>query len=106
MVANVVASQRTVVLLRKSLPRLREPHVPVSTREAAEQLVRRVEADVRDRQEHLRAEVRMLEQRKRDALERLREIAAVVQDVLPTRERPDSMVSDLKPERQAAPSDR
>jgi hypothetical protein len=36
--AGVVASQRTVVLLRKSLPRLREPHVPVSTREAAEQL--------------------------------------------------------------------
>jgi len=36
--ANEVASQRTAVLLSKSLPRLCEPHVPTGTREAAEQL--------------------------------------------------------------------
>ena len=36
--AGVVASQRAVVLLRKSLPPLREPDVPVSTHEAAERL--------------------------------------------------------------------
>jgi chaperonin cofactor prefoldin len=63
--------------------------------------VRQVETDVKHRQERLRGEVRMLEQRKRDAVERLREIAALVQDVLPTPER--TMVGDLKPERQAAP---
>ena len=64
-------------------------------------LVRQVEADVRTRQERLRAEVRLLEQRKREAVERLREIAAVVQDVLPSRERErdESLVSDLQPER-------
>jgi hypothetical protein len=36
--AGVIASRRTVVLIERSLPRLREPHVPVGTREAAEQL--------------------------------------------------------------------
>jgi len=60
--------------------------------------VREAEGDVRRRQEQLRAEVRMLEQRKRDAIERLREIAALVQDVLPSRE--ESLPRDL--ERQAA----
>ena len=75
------------------------------SREAAEQMVRQVEADVRNRQDKLRAEVRMLEGRKRDAIERLREIAALVQDVIPTGERQKSLVRDLKPERQPASSD-
>ena len=68
--------------------------------EAAEEMVRQVEGDVRRRQEQLRAEVRMLEQRKRDSIERLEEIAALVQDVLPSRS-DDSLVGDLKPERPA-----
>ena len=46
----------------------------------------------------LRAEVRMLEQRRREATERLREVAALVQDVLPSRE--ESLPNDL--ERRAA----
>jgi hypothetical protein len=71
-------------------------------RKASEETVRQVETDVKNRQERLRAEVRMLEQRKRDALERLEEIAALIQDVVPKRERRESMVSDLKPEPQAA----
>src|SRR6476659_6136477 len=54
-----------------------------SMREAAEQMVRQVEGEVQRRQEELRGEVRMLEHRKREALERLREIATAVQDVLP-----------------------
>jgi chaperonin cofactor prefoldin len=62
-------------------------------------MVRQVEAEVRSRQEKLRNEVRMLEQRKRDALERLREIAAAVQDVLPSSEREGSIEQDLRPER-------
>jgi len=66
----------------------------------AEEMVRQVEGDVRRRQEQLRAEVRMLEQRKRDSIERLEEIAALVQDVLPSRS-DDSLVGDLKPERPA-----
>jgi hypothetical protein len=69
-------------------------------REAAEEMVREVEGTVRRRQEQLRAEVRMLEQRKRDSIERLQEIAALVQDVLPSRT-DDSLADDLKPERQA-----
>src|SRR5438067_13393864 len=69
-----------------------------SMREAAEEMVRQVEGDVRRRQEQLRAEVRMLEQRKRDSTERLREVAALVQDVLPSRE--ESLPNDL--ERRAA----
>lgn len=36
--AATVASRRTVVLLDMLLPHLRQPHVPVGTREAAEQL--------------------------------------------------------------------
>ena len=71
-------------------------------REAAEQMVRQVESDVRRRQDQLRAEVRMLEQRKRDAVERLEEIAALVQDVLPSRERDGSLIGDLKPKRQVS----
>jgi hypothetical protein len=63
-------------------------------RQAAEQTVREVEADVRRRQEELRGEVRVLEHRKREALERLREIAAAVQDVLPAEE----LARDLQPQ--------
>ena len=66
-------------------------------REAAEQMVRQVEDDVRRRQEKLRAEVRTLEQRKRDALARLEEIAELLQDVLPSARRDDALVRDLKP---------
>ena len=66
-----------------------------SMRQAAEQTVRQVEADVQRRQEELRGEVRMLEHRKREALERLREIAAAVQDVLPAEE---SLARDLQPQ--------
>ena len=66
-----------------------------SMREGAEQMVRQVEGDVRRRQEELRGEVRMLEHRKREALERLREIAAAVQDVLPAE---DSIARDLQPQ--------
>ena len=66
-------------------------------REAAEQMVRQVEDDVRRRQEKLRAEVRTLEQRKRNALERLEEIAELLQDVLPSARRDDALVRDLKP---------
>jgi hypothetical protein len=66
-----------------------------ATREAAEQMVRQVEADMRKRQDELRAEVRILDHRKREALERLREIAAAVQDVLPD----DELARDLRPER-------
>ena len=65
-------------------------------------MVRQVEGDVRRRQEQLRAEVRMLEQRKRDTLERLEEVAALIQDVLPSRERDTSLVGDLKPDRQVS----
>jgi hypothetical protein len=53
---------------------------------------------MRRRQDELRGEVRMLEQRKLDALERLREIAAAVQDVLPSE---DSLTRDLEPQRRA-----
>ena len=67
-------------------------------REAGEQMMRQVEADVRRRQEELRSEVRMLEQRKRDALERLREIAAAVQDVLPA----GDIERDLRPDTSGA----
>jgi len=66
-----------------------------SMREGAEQMVRQVEGDVRRRQEELRGEVRMLEHRKREALERLREIAAAVQDMLPAE---DSIARDLQPQ--------
>ena len=66
-----------------------------SMREAAEQSVRQVEADLRRRQEELRGEVRMLDHRKREALERLREIAAAVQDLLPAEE---SLARDLQPQ--------
>jgi hypothetical protein len=41
--------------------------------------------------------VRRLEQRKREALERLREIAAAVQDVLPSPSRERSIERDLRP---------
>jgi chaperonin cofactor prefoldin len=58
-------------------------------------MVRQVEGDVRQRQERLRAEVRMLEQRKRETIERLREVAALVQDVLPTPG--ESIAEDLSP---------
>jgi hypothetical protein len=44
----------------------------------AEQTVRQVEGDIRRRQETPRSEVRLLEQRKREALEQLREVAALV----------------------------
>jgi hypothetical protein len=53
---------------------------------------------VRRRQEELRSEVRVLEQRKRDALERLREIAAAVQDVLPA----SDIERDLRPDTSSA----
>ena len=46
----------------------------------------------------------MLEQRRRETVERLREIAALVQDVLPSRERAESIAEDLKPERQGRPA--
>ena len=69
-------------------------------KDSAAQMVRQVEGDVRRRQEQLRAEVRMLEQRKRDAIERLQEIAALVQDVLPSRGQ--SLTDDL--ERAARPN--
>ena len=65
-------------------------------RETAEQTTRQVEADARRRQEALRDETRMLEHRKRDALERLREVVAAVQDVLPSE---DSLARDLHPQR-------
>jgi chaperonin cofactor prefoldin len=67
-------------------------------REASAQMVRQVETEVRDRQEALRAEVRKLEHRKRDALERLHELAAALQDLLPGGE---SLARDLRPERAA-----
>ena len=44
----------------------------------------------------------MLEQRKRDTLERLEEVAALIQDVLPSRGRDTSLVGDLKPDRQVS----
>jgi len=62
-------------------------------RETAEKMLRQVETDVRRRQDELRGEVRKLEQRKREALERLREIAAAVQDVLPS----SDIEQDLRP---------
>jgi len=65
-------------------------------RETAEETMRQVEADVLRRQDDLRSEVRMLESRKRDALERLGEIAAAVQDVLPSEE--SSLSRDLQPQ--------
>jgi len=64
-------------------------------RQAAERTVRQVEADVRRRQDELRGEVRMLEHRKRETLERLREIAAAMQDVLPAEE---ALARDLQPQ--------
>jgi hypothetical protein len=67
-------------------------------REAAEQTVREVEGDIRRSQEKLQAEVRRLEQRRREALEQLREIAALVQEVLPATEREESMIGALRPE--------
>jgi hypothetical protein len=73
-------------------------------RETADQLIREVESDVRRRQEQLRAEVRMLEQRKREAVERLQEVAALVQDVLPGPERDESLARDLAPQRQISGS--
>jgi hypothetical protein len=48
------------------------------------------------------AEVRLLEQRKREALEQLREVAALVQGVLPETEREESMIGALRPERRGA----
>ena len=54
------------------------------------------EADARRRQDELRGEVRMLESRKRDAIERLREIAATLQGVLPREE--SSLARDLQPQ--------
>src|ERR1044071_271233 len=71
-----------------------------SMKKSAEEMVRQVEDEVRRREEQLRAVVRMLEQRKRDSIERLWEIAALVEDVLPSRE--DTLSRDL--ERRAAPS--
>jgi hypothetical protein len=62
--------------------------------------VHQVETDMRRRQDELRGEVRKLEQRKREALERLREIAAAVQDVLPS----SDIEQDLRPERSGARS--
>jgi hypothetical protein len=73
-------------------------------REAAEQTVREVEGDIRRRQEKLQAEVRLLEQRRREALEQLREIAALVQEVLPATEREESMIGALRPEPGGAPA--
>ena len=46
----------------------------------------------------------MLEQRKREAVERLQEVAALVQDVLPGPERDESLVRDLAPEPQVSGS--
>jgi chaperonin cofactor prefoldin len=71
-------------------------------RGTAEQMLRETEAEVRRRQDELKGEVRMLENRKRDALERLREIAASVQDVLPG---DDSLSRDLRPQRSGARED-
>jgi len=50
----------------------------------------------------VRDEVRLLEQRKREALEQLREVAALVQDALPETEREESMIGTLRPERRGA----
>jgi hypothetical protein len=65
-------------------------------RGTAEKTLQQVEADVRLRQDELRGEVRVLEHRKREALERLREIAAALNDVLPGEQ---SLASDLRPQR-------
>lgn len=77
-----------------------------TVREAAEQAVREVEGDIRRRQEKLQAEVRLLEQRRREALERLREVAALVQEVLPESEGEEAMIGALRPERGGAPATR
>jgi len=83
---------------RRRRERERQRILAQSQIDKAERLL--LEEELRRRQEQLRAEVRMLEQRKRDSIERLQEIAALVQDVLPSRP-DDSLVGDLKPERQA-----
>jgi hypothetical protein len=67
-----------------------------SVREAADQMVRQVEGDVRRRQEQLRADVRALEQRKRQAVESLEEIGALVHDVLSADKRDGSLDQQLK----------
>lgn len=74
-------------------------------RAAAENAIQQAEAEVRRRNDALRAEVRMLEQRKHDAVERLREVAALVDDVLPEgRGRDHQLADDLEPERRRAPT--
>jgi hypothetical protein len=50
--------------------------------------------------------VRLLEQRRRQALEQLREVAALVQEVLPESEGEEAMVGALRPERGGAPATR
>jgi hypothetical protein len=47
----------------------------------------------------LRSEVRKLEHRRRETLERLRELVAAVQDVLPG---DDSLARDLQPQQSAS----
>jgi hypothetical protein len=51
----------------------------------------------------LQAEWRLLEQRRREALDQLREIAALVQEVLPATKREESMIGALRPEPGGAP---
>jgi predicted nucleic acid-binding Zn-ribbon protein len=70
-----------------------------AAREAAEKRLQEVEADVRRREDELRSEVRKLEHRRRETLERLRELVAAVQDVLPGEE---SLARDLQPQQSAS----
>jgi hypothetical protein len=66
-----------------------------------EQTVRQVEGDIRRRQEKAQFAPRLLEQRKREALEQLREVSAL-QDALPERAQKQSIIGTAPADRRGA----
>ena len=76
-----------------------------AVREAAEEMAGQIEGEARTRHETLREEIRILEERRQQALDRLRDLVLELNDFLPEasppgREEPE-LLSSLQPERQS-----
>jgi vacuolar-type H+-ATPase subunit E/Vma4 len=76
-----------------------------AVREAAQEMAGQIEGEARTRHETLRDEIRILEDRRQQALDRLRDLVLELNDFLPEasppgREEPD-LLSSLQPERQS-----
>jgi hypothetical protein len=63
-------------------------------REAAEEMAGQIEAAARARNDHLRDEVRLLEERRERARAGLRDIGASIEDLLPSPVRPEETLVD------------